>query len=545
MITDNRKKREREPTSAGPGQPASGGPTDALTLALARVNRPFRVFGTDDALQVTEGPLDVPVPNADGPARAYVPACRPEDLGDPAFRAEHGLRYAYIAGVMANGSGSTEIVEAMGREGMVGFFGAAGLQPDAVESAIDRVSTRLADRPWGCNLIHSPFEPDLEEEVADLYIRRGVRLVSASAYLDARLPLVRYRVNGIGTDSQGRVVAPNRLIGKVSREEVAAKFLAPPPEKMLGELVRRGEISEEQARMASTIPLAHDLTVEADSGGHTDNRPALALLPLMLALRDRLQAQYGYAVRPRIGAAGGISTPHSAAAAFAMGADYVLTGSINQACREAGTSDVVRQMLAEARQADVAMAPAADMFEMGVKLQVLKRGTLFPMRAQKLYELYREHEGLEAIPERDREEIERSIFKTPLDEMWQEVSKFWSRRDPRQLERAEHDSKHRMALVFRWYLGMSSRWANSGDTHRKIDYQIWCGPAMGAFNEWVRGSFLEPWQNRRVVPIALNILHGACVLIRGQALRSQGVSPKEASLVQTPREPAELEEYWR
>ena len=27
------------------------------------------------------------------------------------------------------------------------------------------------------------------------------------------------------------------------------------------------------------------------------------------------------------------------------------------------------------------MAPAADMFEMGVKLQVLKRGTMFPMRA--------------------------------------------------------------------------------------------------------------------------------------------------------------------
>ena len=37
------------------------------------------------------------------------------------------------------------------------------------------------------------------------------------------------------------------------------------------------------------------------------------------------------------------------------------------------------------------MAPAADMFEMGVKLQVLKRGTMFPMRAQKLYELYRAH----------------------------------------------------------------------------------------------------------------------------------------------------------
>jgi NAD(P)H-dependent flavin oxidoreductase YrpB (nitropropane dioxygenase family) len=70
-----------------------------------------------------------------------------------------------------------------------------------------------------------------------------------------------------------------------------------------------------------------------------------------------------------------------------MGAGYVLVGSINQACVESGTCDMVRQMLADAEQADTAMCPAADMFEMGVKVQVLKRGTMFAMRATKLYEL--------------------------------------------------------------------------------------------------------------------------------------------------------------
>ena len=47
---------------------------------------------------------------------------------------------------------------------------------------------------------------------------------------------------------------------------------------------------------------------------------------------------------------------------------------------------------------DVVMAPAADMFEMGVKVQVLKRGTLFPMRAQRLFELYPAYHGGEALP---------------------------------------------------------------------------------------------------------------------------------------------------
>ena len=118
--------------------------------------------------------------------------------------------------------------------------------------------------------------------------------------------------------------------------------------------------------------MADDVTAEADSGGHTDNQPAIVLLPTMITLLEQMQAQHAYKSPPRVGAAGGISTPWSAAAAFAMGAAYVVTGSVNQSCVEAGTSDAVRRMLAQAQQADIAMAPAADMFEMGVKVQVLE-----------------------------------------------------------------------------------------------------------------------------------------------------------------------------
>jgi trans-AT polyketide synthase, acyltransferase and oxidoreductase domains len=55
-----------------------------------------------------------------------------------------------------------------------------------------------------------------------------------------------------------------------------------------------------------------------------------------------------------------------------------------------------------------------------------------------------------------------------------------------------------MALIFRWYLGLSSRWSNSGEQGREMDYQIWCGPSMGSFNDWVRGTYLEDYQNRRL-----------------------------------------------
>jgi PfaD family protein len=470
-----------------------------------------------------------------------VPAVRLEDLGDPAFRADHGLRYAYVTGAMANGIGSADIVEEMSRAGMLGFFGSAGLAPQRVEAAIDRINRNLGERPYGFNLIHSPNEPALENTIVDLYLRRGVRLVEASAYLDLTLPVVRYRLHGIHADAKGQVVTPNRVIVKVSRVEVASKFFAPAPERLLQELVRRGDLTAQQARLAATVPVAQDLTAEADSGGHTDNRPAVTLIPTMLALRDRMQVTHRYGQKLRVGAAGGIATPASAAAALAMGADYLVTGSINQACVESGSSDLVREMLAQAEQADVIMAPAADMFEMGVKVQVLKRGTMFAMRAAKLYELYRTHSSLDELPTAERAALEKNLFRAPLEDIWGQTRAFFQERDPSQIGRAERDAKHKMALVFRWYLGQSSRWANAGEPTRKLDYQVWCGPAMGAFNEWVKGSFLEQAPNRRVVTLAFNLLYGAAVTLRVHMLRCQGVGLDAAAVRVRPMEREQIE----
>ena len=98
------------------------------------------------------------------------------DWGDDAFKKTYNLRYAYVAGAMANGITSVEMVEGMARAGMMGFFGAAGLDIQAVEHAIDHLKNSLGDLPYGFNLIHSPQDPQLESAIADLYIRKGVRL---------------------------------------------------------------------------------------------------------------------------------------------------------------------------------------------------------------------------------------------------------------------------------------------------------------------------------------------------------------------------------
>ncbi len=513
-----------------------------IALAAERVREP--AFLVQDpataALGVALGGEAIPSDQSNGiphyPLLAVLPPLYPEWLGDRSFGETHGVRFPYVSGAMANGIATTDIVVAMARAGFLGFFGAAGLSLGRVEQAVALLKQELGESlPWGCNLIHSPAEPALEEAVADLYIREGVNRVSAAAYMALTPAVVRFALSGIRQDDEGRIHRNRYVFAKISRPEVARHFLEPAPANILDDLVARGLLSPEEARLGALVPLAEDIIVESDSGGHTDNRTLGTLFPIILALRDELAAKHGYSRPIRCGAAGGIGTPTAVAAAFSMGAAFVLTGSVNQSCYESGLDEDGRKMLAEADIADVIMAPAADMFEMGVEVQVLRRGTMFAVRARKLYELYRAYPSLDAIPEEERTRVERQILRSTFEEAWASTRDFWMQRDPTEVERAERDPHHKMALVFRSYLGLSSRWAIAGDADRRTDYQIWCGPAMGAFNRWTRDSFLADPEARSVVQVARNLMEGAAVVTRSQQLRSYGVPVPTAAFDYRPR----------
>ncbi|MCD6475362.1 MAG: PfaD family polyunsaturated fatty acid/polyketide biosynthesis protein [Anaerolineaceae bacterium] len=454
---------------------------------------------------------------------AIAPAVLSDQFGDPGFLRDYGVRAAYYAGAMANGIASTAMVIALGKAGFMGSFGSGGLSPERIEKAIQEIQAVLPEGPYAFNLLNNPFEPAVERSTVDLYLKYNVKVVEAAAYIIPSESLVYYRVMGLSENSDGSVQIGNRVIAKVSRREVAGKFISPAPERFLKRLLDKNLITPIQAALARRVPLADDITAEADSGGHTDNRPLVCLLPSMLALRDELQEKYQYSQPVRIGIGGGISTPESVLAAFIMGAAYVVTGSINHASIEAETSDFTKQQLAKAAMTDVTMAPAADMFEMGVNVQVLKRGTMFAMRAKKLYDAYKTYNSIEEIPEKERQSFEKSIFKRSLDEVWADTVAFFMNRDPSQIEKANQDPKKKMALIFRWYLGMASRWSCVGEKGRETDYQVWCGPAMGTFNDWVRGTYLEALENRHVVDMAEHLMRGCAYRYRLQNLQTQGI----------------------
>ena len=115
------------------------------------------------------------------------------------------------------------------------------------------------------------------------------------------------------------------------------------------------------------------------------------------------------------------------------------------------------------------------------------------------------------------------FFKRDIETVWEETKEFFYTRDPRPIQRAQSDPKYKMALIFRWYLGLSTRWSNIGEKGREMDYQIWCGPSMGTFNDWTRGTYLNDYKHRNVVDIALHILTGCAYQYRILFLRSQGL----------------------
>jgi trans-AT polyketide synthase, acyltransferase and oxidoreductase domains len=441
------------------------------------------------------------------------PLIDPARLGHSEFRAEYGVKYAYTAGAMYKAIASEALVVNLARAGFIGYFGTGGLSLLRIDAAIQSIASQLAPgRPFGMNLLHNAGQPDLEDKTVDLFLRQDIRFVEAAAYIDVTPAIVRYRLRGLTRGAGDTILTPHRILAKVSRPEVARVFMSPAPEAIVRELVAAGRLTPQEAELGRSIPVAGDVCVEADSAGHTDQGVAYALMPAMLHLRDQMMSQYLYRKQIRVGAAGGIGTPQAAAAAFIMGADFITTGSINQCTVEAGTSDSVKDMLQDMNIQDTAYAPAGDMFELGARVQVLRKGVFFPGRANKLYELYNRHNSLDEIDSRTKKQIEEKYFGRSFADVWAETKDYYSRTNP-DFDKSTPSPKQKMGLVFKWYFIHTTRLAMQGVDEEKVNYQVHCGPALGSFNQWVKGTELESWRDRHVGDIGERIMNGAAAVL--------------------------------
>jgi trans-AT polyketide synthase/acyltransferase/oxidoreductase domain-containing protein len=436
------------------------------------------------------------------------------NLGNSEFKKDYGLKYAYLAGAMYKGIASVDLVIKLGQAGLMGYFGTGGLSLARIEEAIQSIQRQLTgNKAYGMNLLCNIVKPELELDTVNLFLKYSITNVEASAFMQITPSLVWFRLKGLKRKADGKIEIAHKILAKISRPEVATAFMSPAPQDIVQQLVQEGKLTTEEAECGQHIPMSNDICVEADSGGHTDQGIALTLIPTIQRLRDEMQAKYCYFRNIRVGAAGGIGTPEAAAAVFILGADFVMTGSINQCTVEAGTSESVKDILQSINVQDTTYAPAGDMFELGARVQVVRRGLLFPSRANRLYELYRQYTALNDIDEKTKAQIQEKYFKRSFEAVWEETKAYYLKEKPDEVEKAEKVPRHKMALIFKWYFVYTNRLAMRGQEEGVIDYQIHCGPAMGAFNQWVKGTMLEAWRNRHVDEIAEKLMQETAQLL--------------------------------
>jgi trans-AT polyketide synthase/acyltransferase/oxidoreductase domain-containing protein len=419
-------------------------------------------------------------------------------LGSDAFKKDYGVAYAYVAGSMCHGISTKELIINMARAGFLSFIGTTGVSITQLEYIIQDIQAAINGQTcFGLNIIGSRQAAE-EEQLITLMLKHQVRNLELSAYLEISEALVRFRASGLQQDRNGHIRVSNRIMTKVTHLEIAEMFMSPAPDYILKSLVQKQVITEDVAGWLERVPMADDICLQTDAGWECGTGNPQLLLPAAVTRCRELQQQYNYNKPVRIGLGGGIGTPYAAAAAFLSGADFILTGSVNQCTKEAGTSETVKALLAQLDVHDTGYVSFIDRFNLEGKEQVVKKGIFFPARANKLFQLYQQFSSPELLDAATRKQLEEKYFKKPLEQVFRDIEN--------EVNVAAASHGQQMQSLVKWYAEQGFTRAMEGNSAHRTDYKIFCSPAMGAFNRWVKGTPLEKWENREVAVIARLIM---------------------------------------
>ena len=252
-----------------------------------------------------------------------------------------------------------DVVVAVSRAGGFGVLGAAGYDPRELEMELKWIDDHIGGKPYGVDLI-----------VPEKFEGKGEHLDSAS--LLARIPpqhweFTRRLLAQYGIDAENFQGSANDLAvaNRFTDEGVEAsldvafshpiKFIANalgvPPQFMIDRAHREGvpigALVGAEKHAVRQVQAGIDLLIAQsyEAGGHTGDIGGMVLTPAVIeAIRD--------VRRVPVVAAGGIVTGRQMAAALALGADGVWTGSVWLTTHEAETQPTVKEKFLVASASD-------------------------------------------------------------------------------------------------------------------------------------------------------------------------------------------------
>ncbi len=267
-----------------------------------------------------------------------------------------GIEYPILAF-----SHQRDVVAAVTRAGGLGVLGAVALNPEALDVELSWIEEQVGDLPYGIDVIvpaHyvgeeaggldagslTAFIPDKQREFVNEILER---------YDVPPLPSDRdHQIGLLGWSAKG---ASSLLdVALRHRPAVVANALGPPPDDMVQRVHEAGRLVAALAGRPDHA-LKHkaagvDIVVAQgyEAGGHTGEISTMVLVPQVVD-----------AVAPTpVLAAGGIASGRQMAAAMALGAEGVWTGSVWLTTEEAETHPVVKEKFIAATSADTVRSRA-------------------------------------------------------------------------------------------------------------------------------------------------------------------------------------------
>jgi len=248
-----------------------------------------------------------------------------------------------------------DVVAAVSKAGGFGVLGALAFTPGQLEIELAWIDEHVDGKPYGVDIVMPASSvakdaPDITEEQLQAMITERHRNFVEEV-------LARHGVPPLPADAPPSVGLLGWVPGKArSQVDIALNHpirllvnaLGPPPEDVVAKAHEHGVKvaalvgSADQARKQQAAGVDIIVASGYEAGGHTGEVASMVLVPEVVA-----------AVHPTpVLAAGGIGSGRQAAAALALGADGVWTGSIWLTVREADTGEPIVDRLLKAGSRD-------------------------------------------------------------------------------------------------------------------------------------------------------------------------------------------------
>ncbi|MFI5044382.1 MAG: NAD(P)H-dependent flavin oxidoreductase [Acidimicrobiales bacterium] len=248
-----------------------------------------------------------------------------------------------------------DVVAAVSKAGGLGILGAVGHTPDMLETELNWIEDEVGDKPYGVDLLLPPKYVGAEDGGLDVPLD-SLFPIEHKEFLDDLLrrydipvPNEEERLTGGG----GLKVSPKGYeplldVAFAHRTALIASALGPAPPDLIERAHAQdvvvaalaGNLAHAVRHAASGVDLIVAQGTEA--GGHTGTVSTMVLVPEVVD-----------AVAPiPVLAAGGIAGGRQVAAAMALGAEGVWTGSVWLTTEEAETTDVVKEKFLAASSSD-------------------------------------------------------------------------------------------------------------------------------------------------------------------------------------------------